>query len=128
MSRTNYSSGSPWESVIGYSRAVRINNVIEVSGTVAVDENGQIVAKGDPYGQALFIYQKIEKTLQQAGSSMKDVIRIRMFVTDISFWQEFGKAHAVFFKDVKPCNSMIEVKGLIGPDYLVEIEASAVTS
>jgi enamine deaminase RidA (YjgF/YER057c/UK114 family) len=124
--RTNYSSGSKWEPVAGYSRAVKLGNTIEVSGTVAVDDNNKTVGIGDAYGQTYFIIQKIEKALHNAGASLKDVVRTRMFVTDISRWQEYGKAHGEFFKDVLPCTSMIEVKGLIDPEYLIEIEATAI--
>jgi enamine deaminase RidA (YjgF/YER057c/UK114 family) len=126
MQRTNYSSGSKWEDIVGYSRAVKVGNTIEVTGTVAAGENGKVVGKGDPYIQTKYIYQKIEKVLQQAGATMKDVVRIRMFVTDISQWQEYGKAHSEFFKDIKPCNTMVEVSALIEPDYMIEIEATAI--
>jgi enamine deaminase RidA (YjgF/YER057c/UK114 family) len=126
MNRTNYSSGAKWEDIVGYSRAVRIGNIIEVTGTVAVDENSRLVGKNDAYAQTKFIIEKIEKVLQRAGATLTDVIRTRMFVTDISRWEEFGKAHGEFFKDIKPCTSMIEVKGLIAPEYLVEIEATAI--
>jgi enamine deaminase RidA (YjgF/YER057c/UK114 family) len=126
MERTNYSSGAKWEDIVGYSRAVKIGNVIEVTGTVAVDENSLLVGKDDAYAQTRFIIEKIEKILQRAGASLKDVVRTRMFVTDISRWEEYGKAHGEFFKNIKPCTSMIEVKGLIEPDYLIEIEATAI--
>lgn len=126
MQRTNYSSGSKWEDIVGYSRAVKVGNTIEVTGTVASGENGIVVGKGDPYIQTKYIYQKIEKVLQQAGATMKDVVRVRMFVTDISQWQEYGKAHSEFFKDIKPCNTMVEVSALIEPDYMIEIEATAI--
>ena len=126
MQRTNYSSGSKWEDIVGYSRAVKVGNTIEVTGTVASGENGKVVGKGDPYIQTKYIYQKIEKVLQQAGATMKDVVRVRMFVTDISQWQEYGKAHSEFFKDIKPCNTMVEVSALIEPDYMIEIEATAI--
>ena len=126
MERTNYSSGAKWEDIVGYSRAVKIGNVIEVTGTVAVDENGLLVGKDDAYAQTKFIIEKIEKILQRAGASLKDVVRTRMFVTDISRWEEYGKAHGEFFKNIKPCTSMIEVKGLIEPGYLIEIEATAI--
>jgi enamine deaminase RidA (YjgF/YER057c/UK114 family) len=126
MQRTNYSSGSKWEDIVGYSRAVKVGNTIEVTGTVAAGENGKVVGKGDPYIQTKYIYQKIEKVLQQAGGTMKDVVRVRMFVTDISQWQEYGKAHSEFFKDIKPCNTMVEVSALIEPDYMIEIEATAI--
>jgi enamine deaminase RidA (YjgF/YER057c/UK114 family) len=126
MQRTNYSSGAKWESIVGYSRAVKVGNTIEVTGTVAVDDNGQTVGIDDAYAQARFAIQKIEKVLQQAGASLKDVVRTRMFVTDISRWQEYGKAHGEFFATIMPCTSMIEVKGLIDPEYLIEIEATAI--
>jgi enamine deaminase RidA (YjgF/YER057c/UK114 family) len=128
MKRTNYSSGAKWEDIVGYSRAVRIGNTIEVTGTVAVDENSSLVGGNNAYDQTKFILQKIEKVLERAGASLKDVVRTRMFVTDISRWEEYGRAHGEFFKDIKPCTSMIEIKGLIAPEYLIEIEATAVTS
>ncbi|HEU4859555.1 MAG TPA: RidA family protein [Chitinophagaceae bacterium] len=128
MKRTNYSSGAKWEDIVGYSRAVKIGNTIEVTGTVAVDENNNLVGGNDAYEQSKFILQKIEKVLERAGASLKDVIRTRMFVTDISRWEEYGRAHGECFKDIKPCTSMIEIKGLIAPEYLIEIEATAVTS
>lgn len=126
MIRTNYASGAKWETIVGYSRAVKVGNTIEVTGTVAVDDDGQAVGTGDAYAQARFAIQKIEKVLQQAGASLKDVVRTRMFVTDIGRWQEYGRAHGEFFKDIMPCTSMIEVKGLIDPEYLIEIEATAI--
>jgi len=124
--RTNYSSGAKWENIVGYSRAVKTGNTIEVSGTVAVDDNGNTVGINDAYTQTRFIIQKIEKVLQQAGASLKDVVRTRMLVTDISRWQEYGKAHGEFFTGIFPCTSMIEVKALIDPEYLIEIEVTAV--
>ena len=126
MQRTNYSSGAKWEDIVGYSRAVRIGNLIEVTGTVAVDENSNLVGGNSAYEQTKFIFQKIEKVLQNAGASLSDVIRTRMFVTDISRWEEYGRAHGEFFHSIKPCTSMIEVKGLIGEEYLVEVEVTAV--
>jgi enamine deaminase RidA (YjgF/YER057c/UK114 family) len=126
MQRTNYSSGAKWEEIVGYSRAVKIGNTIEVTGTVAVDENNTLVGNDDAYAQTKFIIEKIEKVLQRAGASLRDVVRTRMFVTDISRWEEYGKAHGEFFKDIRPCTSMIEIKGLIAPEYLIEIEATAV--
>jgi enamine deaminase RidA (YjgF/YER057c/UK114 family) len=126
--RTNYSSGAKWEDIVGYSRAVRIGNIIEITGTVAVDEYSMLVYKDDAYGQTKFILEKIERALNQAGASLKDVIRTRMFVTDISRWEEYGKAHGEFFSAIRPCTSMIEVKGLIAPEYLIEIEATAIIS
>lgn len=126
MSRTNYSSGAKWEDIVGYSRAVKIGNTVEVTGTVAVDDNNNVVGGNDAYEQTKFIIQKIEKVLNRAGADLKDVVRTRMFVTDISRWEEYGKAHGEFFKNIKPCTSMIEIKGLIDPAYLIEIEATAI--
>ncbi len=126
LERINYSSGAKWEKIVGYSRAVKIGNTIEVTGTVAVDEHSNLVGAGSAYEQTRYILQKIAGVLEQAGSSLKDVVRTRMFVTDISLWEEYGKAHGEFFADIMPCTSMIEVKGLIGPSYLIEIEATAV--
>ena len=126
MQRTNYSSGSKWEDIVGYSRAVKVGNVIEVTGTVASGEDGNVVGGKDAYAQTKFIYQKIEQVLKRAGAEMKDVVRVRMFVTDISLWQEYGRAHSEFFKDIKPCNTMVEVSALIEPGYLIEIEATAI--
>lgn len=126
MQRQNFSSGAKWEEVVGYSRAVKINNLIEITGTVAVDENNTLVGINDAYLQTKYIIQKIEKILQSAGASLKDVIRTRMFVTDISKWQEYGRAHGEFFSEIKPCTTMVEVAKLIAPEYLIEIEATAI--
>lgn len=126
MERINYSSGAKWEDIVGYSRAVKIGNTVEVTGTVAVDENNNLVGEGDAYAQTKFIIGKIESVLHRAGATLADVVRTRLFVTDISRWEEYGKAHGEFFGTIKPCTSMIEVKGLIDPAYLVEIEATAV--
>ncbi len=123
--RQNISSGAKWEDIVGYSRAVRIGNTLEISGTVAVDEKG-LVGKGDFYAQTKFNFQKIDGVLRQAGFSLNDVVRTRMFVTDISHWEEVGKAHGEFFGKIKPATSMIEVSAFIEPDYLVEIEVTAV--
>ncbi len=123
--RKNYSTGAKWEDIVGYSRAVQMGNTIEVSGTVAVDDNG-IVGKNDFYLQTKFIIAKIESVLLKAGFTLKNVVRTRMFVTDITHWEEVGKAHGEFFKDIKPATSMVEVSALIDPDYLVEIEVTAV--
>ena len=126
MNRINYSSGAIWENIIGYSRAVKIGNTIEVTGTVAVDENNKLIGEGDAYTQTKFILSKIEKVLHQAGATMQDVVRTRMFVTDISQWEAYGKAHGEVFGNIKPCTSMIEIKALINPEYLIEIEATAI--
>ncbi len=128
MKRINYSSGARWEDIVGYSRAVKIGNIIEVTGTVAVDDNSNLVGGNDAYEQTKFIIQKIEKVLEKAGASLKDVVRTRMFVTDISRWEEYGRAHGEFFKNIKPCTTMVEVSKLIAPEYLIEIEATAVIS
>lgn len=128
LNRTNYASGAKWEDIVGYSRAVRVGNMIEITGTVAVDKEGAVVGPGDAYKQTRFILEKIEAVLKQAGASMKDVVRTRMFVTDISRWEEYGRAHGEFFQTIRPCTSMIEVKGLIAPEYLIEIEAAAIIS
>lgn len=126
--RTNISSGAKWEDIVGYSRAVRIGNVIEVAGTAAVDENGNVVGKSDPYTQTRFILEKIEKALGDARAEKKDVIRTRIYVTDISMWEEIGRAHGEYFKNIKPATSMVEVKALINPEMLVEIEATAIVN
>lgn len=126
MQRTNYASGSKWEDIVGYSRAVKVGNIVEVTGTVASGPDGAVVGPDDAYAQTKFIYQKIADVLQRAGADMKDVVRVRMFVTDISRWQEYGRAHSEFFKEIKPCNTMVEVSALIEPGYLIEIEATAI--
>jgi enamine deaminase RidA (YjgF/YER057c/UK114 family) len=105
---------------------VKIGNIVEVTGTVAVDENNNLIGEGSAYLQTKFILQKIELVLKQAGAELKDVVRTRMFVTDISQWEEYGKAHGECFKNIRPCTSIIEVKGLISPEYLIEIEATAI--
>lgn len=123
--RVNYSSGAKWEDIVGYSRAVQINNTLEISGTVAT-EGSEVVARGDFYGQTKYILEKIEKIVKQAGFELKDVVRTRIYVTDISFWDAVGKAHGEFFSKIKPVTSMVEVSSLIDEDYLVEIEVTAV--
>ncbi len=124
--RLNISSGAKWEDTIGYSRAVKIGNVIEVAGTTALDENGNAVGINDPYQQTKFIFAKIEKALISAGAGLKDVVRTRMFVTDISHWEEIGRAHGEYFREIKPASTMVEVKSLISPEMLVEIEVTAI--
>lgn len=126
MERINYSSGAKWENIVGYSRAVRIGNTIEVTGTVAVDENNNLIGGNSAYEQTRFIIQKIDSVLQKAGASLKNVVRTRMFVTDISRWEEYGRAHGEFFKEIRPCTTMVEVSKLIAPEYLIEIEATAI--
>lgn len=127
MQKQLISSGTKWEDIVGYSRAVRVGNIVEVAGTTAMDGD-QLIGKGDVYAQSKFIFQKIEKALQQAGANMTDVVRTRMYVTDISRWEEVGRAHGEFFKTIKPASTMIEVSGLVNPDMLVEIEVTAVVS
>ena len=119
------SSGSPWEDIIGYSRAVRVGNIIEVAGTTAMDGD-RLVGAGDLYAQNIYIFTKIEKALKDAGAGMDDVVRTRMFVTDISQWEQVGRAHGEFFKQIKPVSSMIEVSKLINDDLLIEIEVTAI--
>lgn len=123
--RLNISTGAPWEDIVGYSRAVRIGNIVEVSGTVAV-RDGQLIGGDSPYEQTKCILEIIEESLQKAGSQLSDVIRTRIFVTDIGQWQMIGKAHGEVFRDIKPVTSMVEVSRLISPEYLLEIEATAV--
>lgn len=123
--RQNIGSGSPWENVVGYSRAVRVGNIIEVAGTTAMDGD-TLIGKGDVYAQTVFIFKKIEKALIEAGASLKDVVRTRMFIVDISGWEEAGKAHGEFFKNIKPVSTMVEISKLINEDLLIEIEVTAV--
>ena len=123
--RQNISSGAAWEDIVGYSRAVRIGNIIEVAGTTAVDGE-TIIGEGDAYLQTKFIIEKIAKALEEGGASLENVVRTRMFVTDISQWEAIGKAHGEYFKNIKPAATMVEVKGLINPQLLVEIEATAI--
>lgn len=126
MKRVNVSSGTEWELRVGYSRAVRVGNQVHVSGTTAVDENGAVQGGGDPYRQALASLKKIEMALGQAGAGIRDVVRTRIYVTDISHWEEVGRAHGEFFGQVRPAATMVEVSRLIRPGLLVEIEAYAV--
>lgn len=125
LSRKNISSNTKWEEIVGYSRAVRVGNFIEVSGTTSIDGE-KVIGIGDAYTQTKFILQKISKALTEAGASLKDVIRTRIFVTDISIFEDVAKAHNAVFKEIKPATSLVEIKSLVHPDMLVEIEATAI--
>ena len=125
MERERVSSGTEWESEVGYSRAVRVGDEIQVSGTTATDEDGDLVGAGDPYAQAKQAIANVETALEEAGGSLDDVIRTRTYVTDIEQWEEIGKAHGEAFGEAQPATSMVEVQRLIDPEMLVEIEAVA---
>ena len=124
--RQNISSGAPWEPIVGYSRAVKVGPHIYVAGTTAIDEEGRIVGAGDPYTQTVQILKNVEAALARAGARMTDVVRTRVFTTDIGRWEEIGRAHGEFFRDVRPASTMVEISRLIAPEMLVEIEVDAI--
>jgi len=124
--RVKYSSGAKWEPIVGYSRAIRVGKIVHVSGTTATDSEGKLVGIGDPGKQTVQALNNIRGALESLGSKLEDVVRTRIYVTDISRWEEVGKAHGAVFKDIRPTTSLVEVKKLISPEILVEIEAEAI--
>jgi enamine deaminase RidA (YjgF/YER057c/UK114 family) len=126
MKRENVRGNSPYEPVVGYSRAVRVGNSVHVAGTTATGADGEIVGKGDPYAQAIQCFRNVEQALHEAGANFRDVVRTRMYVTDITRWEAVGRAHGQIFRDIRPAATMVEVSRLVDPDMLVEVEVDAV--